>query len=350
MISIIICSRTSEVADTFDSNIKATIGTEFEFVVIDNHDNRHSIFSAYNEGVKRAQGDILCFMHEDVTMHTANWGIKVCQYMSDNTIGILSVVGSHIIPAAGDWRVGYTDHHVLSFIQRVPTFGAKPKYFTKLTKDGIKGHLTDVGAVDGVWFCIRKNYFDEGKLWFDEKNFDSFHIYDLDISMQMNTLNKRLVICDDILLEHFSEGNYSTGFFDALQVFQNKWQGKLPIIRGTNIDASAISAKGENAVNLLKQRIARDADVVLIRKYWNDKAAGIDTGELTEAQKHIIAFSEFFYLKTAIKFYPSASHLKQLMHEYIKDDMMIEKKLLMWKYFIYRVLHIPHSKTTVKFP
>ncbi len=69
MISLIICSRKSDISNSLKENIERTIGTDYELIVIDNSTNKYSIFSAYNEGVRRSKGDILCFMHEDILYH-----------------------------------------------------------------------------------------------------------------------------------------------------------------------------------------------------------------------------------------------------------------------------------------
>lgn len=76
MISIIICSRHHTLDEELRGNIKATIGNDilYEIVCIDNSNNCHSIFSAYEEGVKKAKGNYLCFMHEDIRFHSADWG------------------------------------------------------------------------------------------------------------------------------------------------------------------------------------------------------------------------------------------------------------------------------------
>lgn len=74
MISLIICSRTPTISEELSTNIAETIGCEYELVVIDNSKNEFSIFSAYNEGVKRSNGDVLCFMHDDILFRTLNWG------------------------------------------------------------------------------------------------------------------------------------------------------------------------------------------------------------------------------------------------------------------------------------
>ena len=77
MLSLIICSRTPRISEELEKNIAETIGCEYELVVIDNSKNKYSIFSAYNEGVRRSKGDVLCFMHDDILYKTNGWGTKV---------------------------------------------------------------------------------------------------------------------------------------------------------------------------------------------------------------------------------------------------------------------------------
>ena len=80
-----------------EKNIAETIGCEYEMVVIDNSKNSHSIFSAYNEGVRRAKGDILCFMHEDILYKTKNWGEQVKKLFENEDIGVVGLMGAYIM-------------------------------------------------------------------------------------------------------------------------------------------------------------------------------------------------------------------------------------------------------------
>lgn len=87
MISLIICARTGNVSDTLLNNVESTIGCDHEWVVIDNSRHQYNIFQAYNIGVARAKGDILCFMHDDILYHTNNWGTKIEDLFMDDSIG-----------------------------------------------------------------------------------------------------------------------------------------------------------------------------------------------------------------------------------------------------------------------
>lgn len=230
MISLIICSRYHDIAQTLKDNISETIGVDYELIVIDNSENKYSIFSAYNEGIRRAKGDLLCFMHEDILYHTNKWGEKLINHFnSDSTIGLIGVVGTHFLPktpsywcdteyASGTLIQGYNEEDIYK------TINVKHDNFLK------DSNIIDAVAVDGFWFSIKRNLFD--KIKFDEKLFKGFHFYEMDICMQVLTAGFSVKIIMDIEIEHFSYGNGDKIFDKARTVFFRKWKKKLPIVRG----------------------------------------------------------------------------------------------------------------------
>ena len=181
MISIIICSRNSNISSELRQNIAETIGCEHELVIIDNSTNNHSIFNAYNEGVKRSKGEILCFCHDDIIFHSTSWGSSIEELFKDD-------------------------------------------------------HIADVVAVDGVCFFIPKELFPS--IRFDNKTYNGFHAYDMDISMQVQSLGKRVCVTDLLTVEHFwSEDSFKNQKYiakldDNLNLFYQKWKNMLPIVRG----------------------------------------------------------------------------------------------------------------------
>lgn len=229
MISIIICSRTSELSSNIYSNIKNTIGCEYEFIIIDNSKNEYNIFSAYNEGVKRSKGEVLCFMHEDIIFHTNNWGNVVLESIKNNSIGVVGVIGSQFLPnkMASWWLCNSTKGQILQGYTN-----QKGNYSCSLDGMPIQD-VTDVVVVDGLWFCISKELFT--LIEFDENTFNSFHCYDVDICMQVLEQDKRVVIVPNILIEHCSLGNVRTSYYNELKKFYNKWNKNLPICSGINI-------------------------------------------------------------------------------------------------------------------
>ena len=228
MISVIICSRTPDISDVLRQNITDTIGCAHEFVVIDNSRQQRSIFAAYNEGVNKAQGDILCFMHEDIRCHTKDWGTAVeNRFRNDETLGLLGNLGSHFMPKC---VCALGDSGLLS-----------SNYYTKDKEDHYREsrYFDDSGAaevvvVDGMWYCVRRQLFADRKIWYDE-SFEGFHYYDLDICMQVWEAGYKCIVVDDVEMEHYSEGDIDRTFLNNSFRFFDKWKDSLPMLKGIEL-------------------------------------------------------------------------------------------------------------------
>ncbi len=239
MISVIICSRHKEIPARLKSNIKESVGCEYEVVVIDNSKNDHSIFTAYNEGVRRAKGDILCFCHEDILFRSDDWGVAIQDQFSDESIGCIGVIGAHFLPDAPMywWSSPYISQYSINNDNGQVSFND--------TRDFFHGNLADVVAVDGVCFFIPFRFF--SSIRFDDKTYDGFHVYDMDICMQIQDLGKRVCVTDVLTIEHFwseksiKDKKYMAKLDGNLNLFHRKWKGHLPIVRGIEEPETVIS-------------------------------------------------------------------------------------------------------------
>lgn len=227
MISIIICSTHHDIDEGLKDNIKTTIGdgVDYEIVCIDNSGNRYSIFSAYDEGVKRAKGDYLCFMHEDVTFHSADWGGKCERQLKENPrIGMLGVLGGYYMSRLScNW--------VSSGIirgQLIQGYVKGKHNEVRYSHTDYNHYGNDVVAIDGLWMFIRRNLFGKYINW-DTKNYSGFHFYDTDMSMQIVQSGYKIAIAD-IMVEHKSTGCFNRAFWDNYLVFHTKWRNFLPVM------------------------------------------------------------------------------------------------------------------------
>ena len=221
MISIIICSLHEKTTEPLENNIRNTIGIEYEIVFIYNKNNQYSIFQAYNIGISRAKYAICCFMHDDLIYHSDNWGAIVSTYFeNDKQLGIVAVAGC-------------------KYLRKMPSFWAISKYNAfNIVQSDKKNHSTtqvwnnlskpeNIIAFDGMWFCIRKSLFDILK--FDEKTFNGFHFYDLDIAMQTHIAEFKIQAIPNILIEHTSLGNINKEWLKNALLFYTKWHTHLPV-------------------------------------------------------------------------------------------------------------------------
>lgn len=231
MISCIICSRQSDIPEELKKNIATTIGCEYEVIIIDNSQKEFTIFSAYTEGVHRANGDILCFMHEDILFHSNNWGNIVQSHLCNEKIGLLGVMGGHYLP---DFPASWMSLCVLSG-QNIQGYFENKLYKTEYHEfwSRKRSNSTEVAAVDGMWFCVQKKMFD--LIAFDTELFSDYHCYDLDLCMQVIDKGLQVHVAHDILIEHKSCGSMDVRYFIELDKFYTKWKDKLPLCRCWNI-------------------------------------------------------------------------------------------------------------------
>ena len=232
MISIIICSRHNDITETLKENIASTIGVEYELIIIDNSNKEYSIFQAYNEGVRRSKYSYLCFMHDDILYHTINWGRNVLEHFKDEKVGLIGVLGGHYLPKkqAHFWDSPFISGHIIQNID-----GNSLSHF----HDDFLGLKNSIEAVacDGLWFCIPLKLFE--KIKFDEYVFNGFHLYDMDISLQVINCGYSVRIIANLLVEHFNKSIINKIFYDNQLLFFDKWKYSMPLVRGITGDCIA---------------------------------------------------------------------------------------------------------------
>lgn len=225
MISLIICSRSSDISPALRDSIKSTIAVPYELIVIDNSSSAYSIFTAYNMGIDRAQGDILCFLHDDVLFISPGWGAHLQSGFVDSSLGAIGVAGTAYFPSLpiGWYATGVNAMNIIHASK--PNNG--PHVHKILNIPHIHTSMTPVVALDGVFLAISRNAL--AHLRFDSQNFSGFHGYDLDISFQLVSAGFKLAVTHSILLEHASIGNLNESWLRTMFAIHDKWQNVLPL-------------------------------------------------------------------------------------------------------------------------
>lgn len=212
-------------------NIINTVGVDSEIVVIDNSFGGYSIFSAYAEGTVIAKGDILCFVHDDVSFVTQDWGKNVLKHFKDDTVGVLGVAGTHFLPdmPSAWWEPEMCSQNIIQ------TRGYSGEEMRELVcEDKYRNSANELVAVDGVFMCIPKRLFN--KISWDMKTYDGFHGYDIDVCLQALSVGYQVRMAWDILIEHNSYGAYdSDAFITSQKTIYEKWKKFLPVFRGVEM-------------------------------------------------------------------------------------------------------------------
>lgn len=249
MISIIICNRKSTINLALKENIRNTVGVEHEIVSIDNSRGQYNIFQAYNEGVRQAKGNILCFMHDDVLFKGKCWGATVERiFEEDEKLGALGVDGGHFMP---NCPCSWTSCYTTSFhTWRNYKDGVCREYRNTEFADG--KHLVEVASIDGLWMCIRRGLFDT--IHFDDTTFSGFHCYDSDICMQILNAGYHIKVTYDIDIIHNSDGTYNPQFFKNIELWHAKWHHMLPVVCGIDLPEREQMIHQRYAIELLERQ------------------------------------------------------------------------------------------------
>jgi hypothetical protein len=223
-ISVVICSKTPSLLSKLTENIEQTIGCNYELIVVSNLDNKFSIFEAYNYGLDESISDIICFIHEDILFHSNNWGVYVNSVFRDtHEIGLLGVAGSRVksdIPS-GWWECDKA-HQVVNIIQH------RQDGSVELLEFGFnKNSEQEVAVIDGVFMCFNKN----SQIRFNE-NLKGFHNYDLSISLDFSKKGYKVLVTNQILLEHFSNGTIDSKWVNSAVKFNKLYIKDLPKVKG----------------------------------------------------------------------------------------------------------------------
>jgi len=225
MISIIISSADAAMLKDVTANIAATIGAPYELLAVDNSKGQKGICTVYNEGVKKAKYDLICFIHEDIIIQTQNWGNTLVQTFNDNPdVGLVGVVGGSYKPLAPSIWGGLGINNVYANITQIHKHSDKESYlFYRNPRDK---KLENVACVDGVFLASTKKIATE--IPFDEVTFTGFHCYDIDFSLAVGQKYK-VAVTFELLLTHLSEGSYTRSWMDDNLTLHKKWGDKLPV-------------------------------------------------------------------------------------------------------------------------
>lgn len=257
MISVIICSRYSILPIELEQNILQTAGAECQIIHIDNSRGDHSIFTAYNLGIKKAKFEYLCFIHEDVKIHTMNWAYILQNHLDVPGTGVVGLAGAHLVPSAvTSW--GFSPFQSMNYLQRIIPDKPPQHFYVNFCKT--EKSSTHVIAIDGFFIAANKSLFN--LIHFDANTFSGFHCYDIDLSLQSHALGLNNKVIFDILIEHFSKGFFDRKWLYSSKLLFHKWINQLPFTTFANTKKQLGATYFTNSIWL--------ARIILHTKAWRD--------------------------------------------------------------------------------
>lgn len=220
MISLIISTPNEKISDRLQKNIADTIGNEFEIITIENK-NAFSLAAAYNKGAAQAAYDYVCFVHDDVTLLTPNWG-SIAIHHIQHSADLIGLAGSACKTSfITGWCSGPDDANHFHIFHETPK--GPEKWSSKSRRPG--GELFPVITLDGVWLFCRKDYWQQLKF---NEDVPGFHFYDIDFSLRSSQVGRNAIVFD-IDLVHYSKGNFGDAWLESAFSFHKQWANKLPM-------------------------------------------------------------------------------------------------------------------------
>ena len=168
--------------------------------------------------MKRARYPYLCFMHEDIVFYTQNWGIMAIKAMSNMAVGLLGVQGCTYFDES-------TIYWTMSGFKKANTI--LPWQTVRRKEDDFPIPGNEVVVVDGMWMFARKELFHE--IHWDDASYRGFHMYDIDLCMQIKIRGLKIQILNELWIQHNSYGNWNTDFFEGCRMLHEKWDKYFPV-------------------------------------------------------------------------------------------------------------------------
>jgi hypothetical protein len=232
VLSIIISSYQEGFYNALEKNIAETIGIPYEIIKIHNP-KLIGICDAYNRGIADANYDYLLCVHEDVLFHTENWGVTLVNiFEKDTNIGLIGIAGAtekSKFPSAF-WHTE-KEKIFISVIQHYNN-GSRKHYST----NNFTSPEHEVAVIDGVFIALKKS----NNIFFNDE-IKGFHCYDLGISIDSFSNGLKVVVTNQILLEHFSIGKTDKEFIYRCIDFHQLYRSKLPIQTDENFPKETIA-------------------------------------------------------------------------------------------------------------
>lgn len=170
----------------------------------------------YGEGLARATGDAVVFVHDDVTLPPDAPARLAAHLAHADVVGLAGTTrlsGPGWVSSGWPYLRGQVVHVLAD--GRCSTSVFYPHH----------GLMGGIQALDGLLFAARRAVADD--IGFDAATFDGFHLYDVDFSFRAHLAGYRVAVAGDIVALHASTGRYDAAWERAADAFVRTFADRL---------------------------------------------------------------------------------------------------------------------------
>ena len=228
MLTVIYCTR--ETNPEHKEHLIKSSGLHKHIEVIEIINNGESLTHAYNRGLKQAEYKHVVFCHDDITIETKQWGVKLLKQFEKNPeYAIIGVAGSKNMPVSGQW-----------WEKRNKMYGRvqhthEGKTWLSAYSEDLGQELEEVVNVDGVFFAVDITKLETG---FNE-NVEGFHFYDVTFCFENYLAGVKIGVSTIVRVNHQSIGMTNEQWEKNRADFSEAYQAHLPA------DVKRVLRKGE---------------------------------------------------------------------------------------------------------
>ena len=217
MLTVIYCTR--ETNPAHKEHLIKSSGLHKHIEVIEIINNGESLTKAYNRGLKQAEYKHVVFCHDDITIETKQWGVKLLKQFEKNPeYAIIGVAGSKNMPVSGQW-----------WEKRNKMYGRvqhthEGKSWLSAYSDDLGQELEEVVNVDGVFFAVDITKLESG---FNE-NVEGFHFYDVTFCFENYLAGAKVGVSTVVRVNHQSIGMTNEQWEKNRADFAETFKDNLP--------------------------------------------------------------------------------------------------------------------------
>jgi tetratricopeptide (TPR) repeat protein len=206
-----------------------------------------SLSEGYTRGLQKAQADLLVFCHDDIRILSSDFSLRLRSYLE--SYDLIGVAGStQCSGPAALWGGPPASHGWICYRE-----GEKRCVSVGSAWGPV---VPEAQVLDGVFLAGHRRVFEQ--VGFDEITFDGFHLYDMDFTWRAHLSGARLAICQDLMIEHASRGNFDATWARYADLFRRKFP-EIPF---------APAAPGPNSVEITADSDAQAASIFAWIRDW----------------------------------------------------------------------------------